>query len=208
MPACTSTSGVWYEWTTNTASTSCTAEVWGLWCGDDDWTCNTATTTAWRTWTTAASGSTYTIARAPKPRPLTPEEQARADEDHRKWREQEAARRAERDRQEAERKRLEAEADKRAEELLLAHLDAEQKKEYAKDKTFHVRCRHGRRYRIHRAWSGHVTRLNEQNRPVERFCIHPRESVPLPDNQLLAKLMLETDPDHFRKVANVSALAG
>lgn len=148
-------------------------------CGTSTWT--TCCDDTWAHWLTTAETSTATVAWGAW---TTAEEKARL-----------VAERAE---QEV--------ADRRAEELLLGALDAEQKAEYALDKSFHVRDRWGRRYRIRRAWSGHVARVNDSGKEVERFCIHPRIRVPLPDNQLLAKLMIETDEDQFRRTANVTQL--
>jgi len=213
---------VWRGWAT-TSSTATTAAVWQVWCGygsgsadtttTADCYATTASTGVWTVWVTTSDGQTRRVSsgstgawKAPPPRELTPEEKAevaarqqaareRQAEERRKWEEAEAKRRAE-----------EEAADKRAEELLVAHLDAEQREEYRRDRSFQTRDRHGRRYRIHRAWSGHVTRLDDAGRPVERFCIHPSVRVPLPDNQLLAKLMLETDPETFRKTANVTPM--
>jgi hypothetical protein len=98
-------------------------------------------------------------------------------------------------------------ANERAEKLLLSNLTGRQRRQYQKNKTFTVKGRDGNRYRINPKWAGHVERLNDRFKPVERFCIHPVDQVPVPDNQLVAKLMLETDPARFRQIANVTQLA-
>ncbi len=196
------TSGAWATWSATTASVTATdSTCWVRWV-----VTATAVTTAastegvWQTWATDTSVAWRPARREPAvpPRELTVRERAAELA-------LAAARKAEARRLAAEAAERE-EADRRAEELLVAHLDDEQKAEYAADKSFRVTARGGRRYRIHRLWSGHVTRLGDDGRPVERLCAHPRVTVPLPDNQLLAKLMLENDPEAFHRVANATAL--
>lgn len=211
---------IWGGWTTGTSSTSACAntDVWEVWVGDAvDTTCTsdcgftTRGATVWRAWVTTSGGSTHSIevrrTECAKPRPETAEERAA-----RQTREAGAAERRRQADEEArvaaeKRKADEAAADKVAEELLLQHLDADQKAEYAKDKSFHVRTRTGRRYRVRRAWGGHVERIGDCGRAVERFCVHPCELVPLPDNQLIAKIMLECDEDNFTRIANRSPIS-
>lgn len=203
------TGTAWVQWTGGTASTTCTGDTWVTWCntGRSYTTAAAATTsTAWTAWVVTSDGRAHPIyARQPapyappKPRELSAEEKAERD---RKAREAEETRVG----AEVKRKADEEAADTRAEELLVASLDADQKAEYARDKSFHTRDRQGRRYRIRRAWSGHVTRLNDAGKETERFCIHPGVQVPLPDNQLLAKLMIEADEERFFRTANVTRL--
>lgn len=194
------TGGVWGYWTTGTSSSTCATYTWGYWTGNCN---NSATTTAtggvWFKWVATSSQTCGTSYRYIPPEP-TAEELA-----ERKKRQAEAKA------AEAERKKKEEEADKRAEELLVAQLDGEQRKQYRRDRTFFMRARDGRRYHVRRGWSGHVSRVDDAGKELERFCIHPRVCVPLPDNQLVAKLMLETDPEMFLKTANrhaVPAMAG
>jgi hypothetical protein len=212
------TGEVWGRWTTTAATcatwgdpefatTTVTTTTWRAWTAGTTTTASagraTDTTVAWRCWVEDSAGRRREVPvsgwKFPKAPELTPEEVA-AREEARKKAEEERELRA------AEAKKKEDEADRRAEELLLAHLSAEQRQEYTKDKSFSVRCARGRRYRVHRAWGGHVTRLDEKDRPVERLCLHPRDKVPLPDNQLIAKLLLETDPERLHKIAYASAV--
>ena len=211
--ACSATAyNVWYMWT----SAATTATPYNI-----AYTTNGSCATndvVWLHWVTTdgASGvipvpSSY---KASPPRELTPEEIAAHEEYAKRQREYLATEekafqeRRELQRIAAEKKAKEdAIADKRAEELLLSCLDAEQRQEYAKDKAFHVRCKLGRRYHIHRSWSGHVARVSDTGKVFERLCAHPTTRVPLPDNMLAAKLMLETDPEHFRRIANITPVA-
>jgi hypothetical protein len=100
------------------------------------------------------------------------------------------------------------EANARAEALLKENLNAEQRKEFGKTKTFTVITRDGqRRYRVNHGWSGNVQRLDEKGTPVESYCIHPKEQIPIPDHMLGQKLLIEHDEEHFLKTANKTRLA-
>lgn len=204
MPACCymASAAIWCDWCDSTTSTSCTTgSAWHYWTDGTSSTCtstNTASTIAWRAWSACSAAATtpeYQPYRAPE---LTPEERAKRAEE--RERQAEAARVA------AEKAAREAELAKaKAEKLLHELLDAEQKKQYAESKTFDVIGADSERYRVRDGWAGHVERIKD-GKPIERFCIHPRERVPEADNQLIAKLMLETDPAGFRKIANVTRL--
>ena len=190
---------VWYYWTGDDTSTS-TATTWDHWTS----TASTSSTTTtinpiWVKWNTT-SATTSTVHRPYRAPELTPEEIERR-------RAEEEARRQAMLAAQAERAKREQEADERAERLLKQHLSGHQRRQYRRDKSFVVTGGDGRAYRIRRGWAGHVERLDEKGRAVERFCIHPQQQVPLPDNQLVAKLMLETNPDEFRRIANVTPLA-
>ena len=196
MPtAMTSSATIWYAWAGTTATSGSTTAIW------NHWTTNTSTSATgnglnviWTGWNQPAS--VY----VPIPPPVvSPEEQERR-------RQAEAARMAVWQEQERIRKEQQAEADKRAERLLHSQLSGRQRRQYRRDKSFIVTGKDGHTYKIERAWSGHVFRLDSRNRKIERFCIHPEISVPLPDNQLAAKLMLEADPEQFRRIANVTQL--
>jgi hypothetical protein len=101
---------------------------------------------------------------------------------------------------------LRDEADKRAEALLAAHLTPRQREQYREHRYFEVITRTGR-YRLAHGWAGNVHRVDDQDRLVERFCIHPARVVPYADNLLAQKLMLETDEERFLRVANKTRLA-
>ena len=88
---CNDTTGyVWDHWVADTASTCATNEVWGHWAnGYETDSCTATTTNVWVKWATCSSGTAYTTVRNVAPRPLTAEEQARADENAKKRREEE-----------------------------------------------------------------------------------------------------------------------
>jgi hypothetical protein len=100
------------------------------------------------------------------------------------------------------RKRV-SQADDRAVRTLLEHLTPLQKEQYAKDKFFEVvSATSRRRYRISHGWAGNITVFDEQDRQVEKLCIHPSKQVPYADNLLAQKLLLEADEEKFLKIAN------
>ena len=103
-------------------------------------------------------------------------------------------------------KRKSLEAEKRAEALLELHLNETQRQEYRTKKRFIVEVQDGVCYRINRGWAGNVEELNKDGKPVNRLCIHTRAPVPIPDNLLAQKLLLETDPAEFRRIANRTAI--
>lgn len=98
-------------------------------------------------------------------------------------------------------------AEKCARELLLSVLSEEQRKEYERDKAFHVEAKDGTRYRLKHGWAGNVEELNELGIAIARYCIHPNVQIPEADNLVAQKLMLETDPERFRRTANRTDLA-
>lgn len=103
------------------------------------------------------------------------------------------------------------EADKRAAALLLANLTAEQAEDYRRTQSFVVVQplqfgRPARRYRITFRLAGNVYLLDDEGLDVERYCIHAQEPIPVADNMLAQKLMLEADEEQFLRVANRTRL--
>lgn len=165
-------------------------------------TADYATTTAWTNWNAAAtstaatttdtwtywnsSGTTFITNNVVVHGP-TPEERAEA---RRQW-------------DEVERKAKEAQ--KRAEALLLEHLNEEQKESLSRNERFRVRGSKGGVYDI---CMGSVYQYEADDTPIRRplasVCIHSSEHVPEADNMLAKKLMIETDEDEFRRIGNFS----
>lgn len=181
----TTCSGIWYNWIGGTATTGELVE-------------DSAAGYVWTQWNLSNGMNDFHAVSAPvsvpDPTPAQLAERAR--------RAEEQAKKAE------ERARKAEEARERAEELLRQLLDEQQRQEYDQDKSFHVVGADGERYRVRHNWAGHVDRVDAEGRPVERFCIHPEQQVPLADNQLIAKLMLEVEPERFRQIANMTRLIG
>jgi len=84
----------------------------------------------------------------------------------------------------------------RAEALLWAWLSPAQRKQYRARRWFEVTTTSGRRYRILR---GGVLRLNPRG---SAYCIEATSRVPVADEMLTNKLLLETDERRFLATAH------
>ncbi len=200
----TSAGTVWECWTVSTVSTG---DVWRTWTAiGTTVTSSSAGEAVWIRWTqqgTAAAvttiriGDDYLVA-PPAPPPTPAELEARL--------EREKARRIEAEARAAREAALRKAAEQRAKKLLFQLLRAEQIREYVRHKRITIRAPSGTVYRLRHGWSGNVEELDAAGKPVNRLCIHPGVQVPVPDNLLTQKLMLETDEAAFRKIANITAL--
>lgn len=90
----------------------------------------------------------------------------------------------------------------RAEDLLRSALSEGQLQEFVKKGYFHVQVG-DRKFRITKGRSHNVKEVDDRSRILRSFCAHPTEHVPDADTMLAQKLILETDPDAFFKLANV-----
>lgn len=180
---------------TTTASTNLTASVWQTWA-----TANTAT--VWQSWQVTGSdiwqawavNGGYQATGGTLVGPavqVDPEVLARQQQAQREAREAAAERAAARDR--------------RARELLLAHLTKTQRREFERNGHFHIETAGGkRRYRLRPGYP--PIRVKGEDGRRWSYCIHPRGHAFPPDDIALAhKLMLETAEDEFLAVANASA---
>jgi hypothetical protein len=197
---------------TTTTAGACGAQTWTIWVVGDSGTSattNTITTTSnhiWTAWNSASTASTMTITSNGTDATTwtvwnevvsAPARRISAEE-RRRWRarEQEQRRRHE----EEQRERKEAEA--KAETLLLKALTPEQREDYRRRKCFHLHTG-GKRYRIERGWQGNVKLVDDAERQLASYCIHPRDHrIPVADNLLAQKLLLEADEQEFRRIAN------
>lgn len=186
--------GAWYHWVT--ASTAGTASTVMM--------DSTSTGNVWQHWTAGTSTATTLVIN-----PVWAGWAKAVEETH----EQKAARlqreadqRAEWARRNAELKAEQDAAVAKAEVLLTEHLNAAQRDEYQRLKSFLVEAPSGRTYRIRKGWSGNVELLNDEDEAIMRFCIHPSVSCPDQDNMLAQKLLLETDEDAFTRIANKTQL--
>jgi hypothetical protein len=84
----------------------------------------------------------------------------------------------------------------RAEALLWAWLSPAQRKQYRARRWFEVTTASGRRYRILR---GGVVRLHPRG---SAYCIEATSPVPIADEMLANKLLLETDERRFLATAH------
>jgi hypothetical protein len=113
---------------------------------------------------------------------------------------------------EATRKRMAADAARkaaavqRATELLIAHLDEEQLKEFHDRRAFHLIGQDGKRYEIDCTNRMHNVFEKAGDRRARELCIFQYGYLPLPDNALAQKLLLEADAQRFREIANITQM--
>jgi hypothetical protein len=187
--------GAWRAWASTSTDADFGSNAWTVWC--DGTTNTTASCTGcivWSTWNSSSAipSTRYVVIPAPT---LSPEEQAKLDAERERRREEMRL-------AEEQRAKEQKEAEEKAARLLRQHLSLRQRRAYRRHRAFCVRARDGTQYRLRHGWAGNVEELDKQGRPVARLCIHPYAEVPVHDNLLAQKLMLETDPDGFRRIAN------
>lgn len=204
----TTTGGdLWTTWASDATSTSTTANSWAMWNGLYVPTSSTsatadsvlrahhrAYTTIWNNW----NAPQVAVHTSPRSEQAITERMLAEDRERMQERErlQAEARRA------GELARAErAKAEEVARELLDSVLTPEQREMRDRLKRFRVVAQDGEVYEIETHRQMHnVFRLRGEQR-VEELCLyHP--AVPLSDNALAQKLMLETDVAAFRKTAN------
>lgn len=175
-------------WWQGTSAT--TNEAWPTWVST---TASTATT-IWCAW--QDEDSRWPRARQVQPVRETPEQKAAREQQLRRYEEERR-----------KRERLARQAQDRAERLLVAHLDDDQRKEYEAHRRFHVVGADGKRYEVDAQRRMHnVYELNAKGERTLEHCIYARGDVPLADNALAQKLMLETDVSAFVRIANQTRL--
>lgn len=97
-------------------------------------------------------------------------------------------------------------SEKKAKDLLLMCLTPEQQAEFAKHHRFTIHVEHELKgfpkgeFRIAKGSAFNVTHVKSK----EQFCLVARERVPVYDQMLTQKLLLENDPARFFKTANRS----
>lgn len=96
----------------------------------------------------------------------------------------------------------------RAKRLLETHLDETQLAEFKKKHRFRVTGQDGLVYLVTYGTHGNVWLIehNAEGKPIPRknFCIVPTEDVPIYDQMLAQKFMIETVTDEFKRIANVA----
>lgn len=182
---------IWYEWNCDSSATAASAstDAWSFWCESNTSTaCSDHPNSTWGSWVKYTTPC--------QPSQVTAEDAERLKRERDEWRKK----------AEEEQKRREA-AERRAEELLKAHLTAEQRENYDKDKRFQVVSETGKRYEIRaKGLVGNVYEVGKNGRPVKRWCAHPN-GVPLADALLAQKLALEMNEKEFLRVANPHQLS-
>jgi hypothetical protein len=197
------TAGTWYTWVTDgTATTNASGSTWNQWIAAD-FSATTSTSATSNVWVAWNNETQYVVKTARvvatrqiyAPAPETEEQkQARL------------VREAEWKRQEAERKQKEAEALQRAEDLLMLQLSERQKSDWKEHKAFDVISQSGKRFRITNRSAHNVFEYDKDGKRAVEHCIVSREHVPLPDQLVMQKLMLENHEADFMRIANHTRL--
>ena len=201
----------WYSYGI-ASSTSSTGNdtAWNVWICDGG--INSATANTWGQWTTGTADASDVWHRWPdnngtayqgvanlqwgQPRELSAEEiEATRIANEQRQREQE------------QRQREQKEAEEKAEKLLQENLDREQKAAYVERKVIPITTAKGNRYLIYKGRAGNVVKLDERDRAIEKFCIHPIEQCPDEDVMLSQLLWLRWMEEEFLRVANMTRLA-
>jgi hypothetical protein len=94
-------------------------------------------------------------------------------------------------------------AERRAREMLMSLLDRDQRAMFQKEEVIIEVAPSGNRYRLKFAVTGNIERLNSRGRPVERLCVHPA-GVPVGDVLATQLLLIRTDEDELRRMANIT----
>lgn len=100
------------------------------------------------------------------------------------------------------------EARDRSRALLEEFLTAEQRDELLHSACFHVQGADGFRYQIRLGQAHNVFRVNETGQRVIEYCLITKGILPVCDQLLAQKVLLETDPETFHKTANAWSLEG
>lgn len=95
------------------------------------------------------------------------------------------------------------EAEKRALEFLHDNLNDEQRHQFKQNDYFTIRSQFGHIYRINKYSQMNVEWISEHGQKQATLCVVTSKPVPLGDQLLMQKIMLETNERGFLKVANV-----
>ena len=100
-----------------------------------------------------------------------------------------------------EREAVDGIANAKADELLKAVLNDEQRADYDLNRSFVVVLKNTS-YRLKKGRTGNVKELDRDGREIASYCIHPAMRCPNADTLVAQKFMLETDEAEFKRVAN------
>ena len=172
---------IWFEWTTGTG-TSTTISF--------DTADRVGSNTVWYAWNTSDG---LTIARPTATR--TPEEQTR----HAEAMQLAAIAEVKRQKKVQEER---AAAEKRAQKLLLSNLNHQQKQDWLNAKFFVVKAKSGRTFKVTNKQHSNVIEIDGAGNSIVAWCAGPSGGVPVQDQFLAQKYMLECNEDAFFQVAN------
>jgi hypothetical protein len=184
----------------STSASTCN-HVWKVWSGTGDYSSTgTCGASAWVEWNRAYIHNVMISATlSAEQQPARRSHRVQMSAEERQLHEQ-YERDTERKYQEERAARIAAEV--KAELLLQRLLTAEQRETLEKKNHFYLYSG-GRKFRIDRGQTGNVKLVDEKDRVVQSYCIHPA-GVPDADAMAAQKLMLEADPETFERVANIT----
>lgn len=193
-----STSDTWVVWVGSASATTTTDCTWRVWTGGTGSSITSSTTEpiTWVRWNQAAGPANIprgNQAAAYVPARVSKEERERRAAEEARWKkiaeEERAARLV---------------AEEKAERLLQSLLTPEQRETLENKKCFYLHSA-GKKYRIDRGSHGNVKLVDERDEVIESYCIQP-VGVPVGDSMAAQKLLLETDPESFRRIANITPI--
>lgn len=178
---------VWQTWSTGSASTTAT----GVYNFADTTASNLCSWTRWQSQPYSHIVGRIQEAGAYAPPLLTEEQRVeRAAQDELR-RQAAAVRTAQR-----------AVAIEKADKLLDSVLNDAQREHLSRHDWFLLKGKNGTIYRIRRGRSANVDVLNKEGAVIARLCAHPAMAVPDGDTMVAQKLMLESEPEEFLRIAN------
>ncbi len=198
------TTVIWDGWCGATDTTTCTSNAWYEW--NDSTTDCTTNDTTWVTWTSATETITLECRDAT---PYQAESLSQEEIDRRHAEQQQRITNARQASEQAEKERVAAR--KRAMKLLLTNLTKKQKNQFDKHQFFIVQGgKSKRKYRIRSHKNAvsipmaniDVLHHDNDNDVDHRICFHLSYGIPLGDQLLAQKLMLEHDEDKAIEVSN------
>jgi hypothetical protein len=194
-----------YGTTSMDCGTGTSSYIWGTWNGTVTASTTSSSDYVWRTWTNNTTVATVTNSLTWSSwntsyhiQELTKEQKA---EQERIKSEQQERFRIEQEELRAKEKQKE----ENARQLLREVLTEEQNKQFDEKGYFELTAvKSGNIYRINRGRSRNVELLDKNKKVLSRLCFHPTEYVHNFDTMVAQKLMLETDEEEVKKVANYS----
>lgn len=156
------------------------------------WTSTSSTSAdiTWSNWTSGTTASATDGIYSYRQRELTAEEQQQIEENRIRY--QEETKRKE---------EAKVKAEKVAEELLIDHLSGLQKSDWKKNKYFSVVSPKGRNLRLLPRRTSNIEEFDSQNKRIGVYCIHPDFEIPINDQLLMQKMMIEHHEEEFFKIA-------
>lgn len=199
----------WRIWVNDSAVVNAgTCEVWPTWVNNSDTNTSITSGTTAHAWTVWNQGYKLTVSRADLNAVTVNLQPAWGvwNETYEQKAERlrnEAALRTRWQAEQAERERKAKKAQRLARKVLCENLTRRQRQTLERLGYFDIEVK-GRRFRIHaNRYQHNVRELDAEGREMREYCAHTSHACPVDDHLLAQKLMLETEPDEFARIANV-----